>query len=369
MSKRGENIYKRKDGRWEGRYIRNRRLDGSIHYGYVYASTYKEVKHKLIPLKQEKKSVSRSCDGGSQSLCSWLRTWLHQRRNEVKTSTFSTYKYKLQKYVIPKIGEIELSELTSQTIQELVDSWQHESNLAPTTITSTFHILQNALSTAFKQGILLMDICEDIVLPKKIKKVIRALSQKEQIKLEKEAQCSINGLPILLSLYTGLRIGEISALTWEDIDFNNQVLHVQNTYQRVQTTMTGKKTQLLLSDAKSTASHRMIPLSKKLFSMLVIEKEKSQSTFIISCNNRPMEPRLINYHFKKIVKKAGLKDIHFHQLRHTFATRCMEITGDVASISSLLGHSSAKTTLDVYVDSFDKQRRRIISDMEKLIKV
>lgn len=366
MSRRGENIYKRRDGRWEGRYIRNRRMDGSIHYGYVYARTYKEVREKLLPLKQEI-NYSRSVSIEKSSVYDWLKTWLDKRKHQLKLSTFSTYQYKLQKYVLPVIGKMELAELTKSTIQNLVDTWKNEYMLSASTINSTFQILHKALSVAFKNGYLLVDICEDINLPKKKKKWIRALSQEDQARLEKIALSDSFGLPIMISLYTGLRIGEVSALSWNDIDFDNKVLYVENTYQRIQTSKKNRKTMLIMTDAKSTASQRTVPLTKKLIKLLKREKAKKVGNFLCNCNNRPMEPRLINYHFKSILKKAGLDNIHFHQLRHTFATRCMEANGDIVSISLLLGHSSAKTTMDIYVDSLDKQRRKIISDMENLV--
>lgn len=366
MSRRGENIYKRKDGRWEGRYIKDRRPGGSIHYGYIYAKTYKEVRVKLLPLKQENPYVKRTVDG--QSVKQWLNRWLNEQRDGLKPSTFSTYHYKLRKYVLPQIGYLTLGEMTSEHLQQVVDHWKEECGLSAATMINVFRILQNALTSAYKKGYTSKDICDEVVLPKKKKQRIRALSQEEQRTLEQEASTDAYGLPALLSLHTGLRIGEVAALTWENVDLTRQLLYVQQTYQRISTSLeTEKKTMLLLSEAKTTSSQRMIPLSSKMVQLLKKAKEKKQGPFLFMRNDRPMEPRLINYHFKKIVEKAKLFNVHFHQLRHTFATRCMEVNGDIASISSLLGHSSAKTTLDVYVDSLDKQRKKIISDMEGLL--
>lgn len=370
MSRRGENIYKRKDGRWEGRYIRDYRSDGSIHYGYVYAYTYKEVRNALLPLKQKGASNKSGSTLSIPTMTVWLREWLLGRKEELKPSTYATYQYKLQRYVVPYIGDKELTEFTEETVRSLVAAWQKEYELSASTIKSVFQVLQKALSAAFKKGYLLEDICENIVLPKQKNKKIRALSPKEQAQLEKTADRDIAGLPTLIALHTGLRIGEISALTWDNIDLENRKLYVQNTYQRIPSSdQEGKKTSLVLGETKTMSSQRCIPLSRKLVRALKKWRKNSQSHYLFTSNGRPAEPRLLSYHFKRIAKKAALVNIHFHQLRHTFATRCMEAQADIVSVSTLLGHASAKTTLDIYVDSMFEQREKVINNMEQLLAV
>ncbi|MFR3685771.1 MAG: tyrosine-type recombinase/integrase [Enterococcus sp.] len=368
MSRRGENIYKRKDGRWEGRYIRDYRSDGSIHYGYVYAYTYKEVRKALLPLKLKEVSVKKSSALTIPTMTVWLKEWLHARKEELKPSTYATYQYKLQRYVLPFIVGKELTEFTEESVRSLITTWQEEYKLSASTIKSIFQVLQKALVAAFKKGYLLEDICENIVLPKKKNQRIHALSPKEQTQLEKTASKDTVGLPILIALRTGLRIGEISALTWDNIDIENRKLYVQNTYQRIPSSdEEGKKTSLLLGETKTASSQRCIPLSRKLVRTLKKWKKTSRSHYLFTSNNHPMEPRLLSYHFKRVAKKAALDHIHFHQLRHTFATRCIEAKADIVSVSTLLGHASAKTTLDIYVDSMFEQREKIIDNMEKLL--
>lgn len=367
MSRRGENIYKRKDGRWEGRYIRGYRSDGTIHYGYIYAYTYKEVRQALLPLKQTEPSRKKQRSLMDPTIASWTTDWLAFRKEELKPSTYATYQYKIQRYVLPHIGGKRLSECTNDTIRELIVRWKEDDQLSASTIKSIFQVVNRALGSAHKKGYLLEDICDRIVLPKVKRTKINALSSSEQRRLEKAANKAPEGLPTLLALHTGLRIGEIAALTWENIDFSKRKLYVESTYQRVQLpSANGRKTSLVLGETKTSASQRCVPLSSKLIRLL--KKWKAQhlgESHLFTKNGRPAEPRLLGYHFQQIAKKAAIGRVHFHQLRHTFATRCMEVQGDIASISSLLGHSSAKTTLDIYVDSLFEQREQLIAKMEQ----
>lgn len=368
MSRRGENIYKRKDGRWEGRYIRGYRSNGSVHYGYVYAYSYAEVRKALLPFKQAETTLKKDSSIIVPTLAVWLKKWLDIRKEELKPSTYATYQYKLERYVLPFIGNTVLSEFTEETIRSLITIWQNEYELSASTMKSIFQILQKALKSAFKKGYLIEDICENITLPKRKTQRIHALTSNEQVKLERAASKDSAGLPTLIALHTGLRIGEISALTWDEIDLDKRRLYVHNTYQRIPSPdKEGRKTTLILGETKTISSQRCIPLSKMLVRALSKWKQKSNSNYLFVNKNRPMEPRLLSYHFKRIATKAGLSHLHFHQLRHTFATRCIEVQADIVSVSTLLGHASAKTTLDIYVDSMFEQREKIIANMEKLL--
>ena len=152
------------------------------------------------------------------------------------------------------------------------------------------------------------------------------------------------GIPTLLALYSGMRIGEIAALKWTDIDFESNLIVVNDTYQRIPTIALNRRTQLVLTDSKTEASVRMIPMSRTLKKLLLSHRKKSKGTFVFSTNGQPCEPRLLTYHFHRIRQKAELPAVHFHQLRHTFATRCLEVNRDIPSVSALLGHASTQMT-------------------------
>lgn len=366
MSRRGENIYKRKDGRWEGRYIKGRKADGTLQYGYIYRKSYKEVQALLL-VKKSKYQGFRMQQGVYTGTCSqWFQTWLLQEvKDSVKLSTFASYQHKLQTYILPELDGLVLNQLTTKKLQTMVEEWKKQ--LSVNTILVLYRILDKGLNAAVAYGYLLVNPCLGIVLPKHKPAAIRALSLTEQRQLEQAANLDIQGLPALLALYTGLRVGELAALQWAHIDFDAQLIRVSHTYQRLPLANGEGKTQLVYSPAKTANSVRIIPFSNKVKRWLLAWQETQTGIYIFSKNEKPMEPRLITYHFRKLVHAAGLEVVHFHQLRHTFATRCMEAKGDVAAISALLGHASAKTTLDVYTDALLDQRREVVAAMEAAV--
>ena len=364
--RRGENIYKRKDGRWEGRYKKGYKANGKIKYGYIYGKTFTEVRLSLYSLKVQYYTQQEIHGNACIPLVEWGQAWLLAIHKEVKPSTNSSYRYKLEKYVFPYIGEVFLNEITLETGKQLIQWWQ-EKGLQPTTMQVILRITNKCLNYAKKEQKIKENPFLELKLPKVKAKPIRALTKKEQTKLEKAAlkEKKHRGLPTYLALNTGLRIGEISALRWSDIDFERNLIHVVHTYQRIPLSLKDKKTQLMLGPTKSDSGIRSIPMTKALAKELLKLCKKSKSSFVFSTKNDPMEPRLLTYHFHRIRKKCGLEEIHFHQLRHSFATRCLEVQSDILSVSAMLGHASTKLTLDTYADSMMEQRIEVIYRMER----
>lgn len=365
--RKGENIYLRKDGRWEGRYSKGRKLNGKIKYGYIYGKTYTEVKQKLYPLKIHYQTVQEIRGISNETFEEWAMYWLGEEQRMVKPSTYSSYYYKLTKYVLPLLKKIPLNELTKERGRMIQRELQQK--LSKSTIQVVFRILNKCLNYAKKCGRIIDNPFSEIHLPKNKKNKVKALTHFEQNQLMKIAQKEKNGggVPTLLALYSGMRIGEIAALKWEDIDFDSNLIHVNSTYQRIGTPSYSKKTQLVFTEAKTESSIRIIPMGKKLRKLLLEQLKRKRGIFVFSTNGNPCEPRLLTYHFHAIRKKAGLSNIHFHQLRHTFATRCLEAKGDVSSISTLLGHASTQMTLDIYANTLLEQRIKVIEKMEKCI--
>ncbi|MEI5990595.1 hypothetical protein A5881_002100 [Enterococcus termitis] len=370
MSKKGENIYKRKDSRWEGRYIKNRTPDGKIQYGYIYGKKYAEVKERLVVLKAKyagKQTCKQTYYGDfSDWVLHWKEVYL---KKIVKPTTFSIYSGIINNYLLPYFNKKRLTKIDSINIQEFIE-YLESLALSAGYIRNVFHILKTCLCEAEKKGFINQNPCIGTTLPKIKAKPVQALTIKEQRKLELAAFQSKSCSPVILALYSGMRIGEISGLKWNDIDFDEETIHVQRTVYRISKPTVGnenKKTQLIEGSPKTESSRRIIPLSQNLKKYLLDKKKEKNCDYVVADNGKLIEPRLINYRFKRMLHIAGLKNIHFHSLRHTFATRCLENGADITSLSRLLGHTSVKMTLDTYTDSMLENRRAAISAVDYLL--
>lgn len=366
--RRGENIYWRKDQRWEGRYCKGKKENGKTKYGSVYGKTLAEVREKLYPLKVKYQLILKNQGKVTMSVYEWGHLWLAEAQETIKESTYANYEYKLTRYVLSVLGDCALNELDEASGEKLLDSLKQQ-QLSPSTIQSVFRITKQCINAAIRKKLLKENPFTQISLPKLVKKKHQVLTKREQKSLETAALAEKKGkgLPILLALHAGLRIGEIAALSWQDVDFDNNVLHVQGTFQRIIGVFNGKKTQLIHSSSKTETSTRTIPMSQTLRRALSQQKKEATGEFVVSRKQQPVEPRLITYHFHKIREKVQLEATNFHQLRHTFATRCLESQGDIVSVSALMGHSSTQMTLDTYAASMIEQRIHVVNQMEKFI--
>jgi len=361
MSRRGENIYKRKDGRWEGRYIKGRKLDGSIHYGYTYGRKYNEVKQQLTRIKAQlsyyQEQTIYSYTGTVQE---WVTYWLENFvLPTVKLSTYVSYKSKLNVHVLPQLGDIKLTELKKEDVQAFTG--QLETKLSGTSVHVVLRVFRTCLYVAKEKELIAENPAEMLRLPKIGKKSSKALSTHEQKRLKQVAYSMTNGLAVLIALETGMRIGEISGLKWSDIDWERREIHVKRTLQRL--TDNNGKSQIVEGLPKTLSSSRVIPLSKRLYHLLWQQTHSCDNAYILSNKEKSVEPRVIRYQFKQMSEAAGLSDVTFHTLRHTFATRCLEAGVNIATISALLGHRSIKMTLDVYTHSLLSEEREAINQV------
>ena len=363
---KGENIYYRKDGRWEGRYAIGRKSNGRLKYGYVYGKTYQIVREKLIPLKQQSERMIELYGRSLMTYSEWIIQWKKEIQRSIKISTFSDYCYKLSRYLLPQLGTIPLYQVNSERIQEVIDLFIEE-RLSPSSIQIIICLLKKTLNDAKKQGLLYKNPCDAVQLPKRNVQKVRALTIEQQRSLLEVADKSKDdkSQAVVLALNTGMRIGEIAALRWENIDFNRGIISINQTCNRIQSL--GKQKTMVNYDAvKSAASHRIVPMNQKVRELLEGLKDKHSSEFVFSTGSKGCEPRVLTYHFHQLRKEARLENIHFHQLRHTFATRCLEAKVGIASVSALLGHSSTKMTLDVYSDSMLEERITAVYAIEEL---
>ena len=318
----------------------------------------------LYPLKIHYKTLQQVQGDSAENFEEWMHEWIEEVQEDVKPSTLSSYYYKLTKYILPMIKDISLNEISLETGKIILKNLQEK--LANSTIQVIFRILNKCLNHARKMGKILSNPFSELKLPKAKRSKVRALTLAEQKRIMQTAgkERRWYGLPAILALHSGMRIGEIAALKWSDIDFETNLIRVSHTYQRIKVK---HKTQLIFADSKTEASVRVIPMGSALKKLLTKHRKYSKTEFVFSTNGHPCEPRLLTHHFHKICSKANVPKIHFHQLRHTFATRCLEAKTDISSVSALLGHASTQMTLDTYVDTMLEQRYQVIGEMEKLI--
>lgn len=343
MARRGENIYKRKDGRYEGRYIKYYDISGKAVYGYIYSRSYSEVKELLAKCKTEKTSRQSK----NTLLSAWLDSWL-KSQGTLKPTTRQIYKSHIDNYINPNLGKIPLKKLNGDILQGFVNNL----NLSASTVKNIFSILKSALSFAEDNG-LILNIWDKVKIPKKDKSIVQVLTVNEQKELENVLTSPID-IGIWICLYTGLRIGEVCALKWVDINFETSTLTVNGTQARTENGVE-------IIAPKSKSSKREIPIPVILLNKL---KEIPQTCeYVLSKNNKPAQIRTYRRHFKKLLQKANLPDIKYHALRHTFSTRALEVGMDYKTLSEILGHSSVGITLDLYAHSLKEHKKK---EMNKL---
>ena len=349
MARRGENIYKRKDGRYEGRYIKKYSKEKKPVYGYVYDRTYLGVKKKLNKCKAESDVKPRHTD---IILSDWILNWIDAKHG-IKDSTRQLYERHINNHIIPALGKIKLKNLNTDILQVFINSL----NLSASTVKLIFNILKSSLKNAEDSGII-SNIWSKVKLPKLQKTDIQILTIKEQYELEKVLN-SKNDIGILICLYTGLRIGELCSLRWRDIDFDNSLMHITGTQSRID----GK---LVITTPKSKSSVRTIPIPDCLLKKL--KECGKDNDFIISNNGNAVDIRTYRRQFKKKLIEAGLPDIKYHALRHTFSSRALEVGMDYKTLSEILGHASVSITMDIYVHSLDEHKKRQINKLNTLYK-
>lgn len=339
------NIYSRKDGRYEIRYHYGYKEDGTSNYKSVYGSSEEEVKENYIKKQEELFNNNDLLIFDKSYLGYDINLWLNNSKIKNKKSTYSNYQYTVKSRIIPKFAKIKKKTISLDIINKFTADLLSE-GLAEKSVKDILIILQQILKTG--------DINIKIPMPKVPKTEIQILSKKEQTKLEKELLNNFNetAFGIYFCLYTGLRIGELCALKWDNIDLNNKKIYVKKTLVRIQNPVVDakKKTIVIIDEPKSSSSIREIPLPDFIIPMLKkLSKNTTSETFLISGTNKYIETRTYFNKYKKILSSIDLDSYNFHALRHTFATRCIENGCDPKTLSEILGHSSVKITLERYV--------------------
>ncbi|MCL1792354.1 MAG: site-specific integrase [Oscillospiraceae bacterium] len=377
MPKTGRNIYKRKDGRWEGRYIKERNGNGKIVYGSVYGKTCTEIKQKLSVFvfgKFMPSPLVAETENQNLTFADVTSKWLSAISLKVKPSTFAEYKNILNLHIIPLLGKRKMQGLSAKEIgcfsKEKLENGRTDGNggLSAKTVSDMLSIIKAIFFFAEKEKIINGGFV--ITYPKNQQKSMRVLSRQEQTSLENILKdgIDIHKLGILLCLYTGIRIGELCALQWKDISSGYDVLSVRQTLQRIKNINgDGTKTKIIIDIPKSQRSTRDVPIPKFLSPYLRNFVCESNEYFLNTPKSIFTEPRTMQNHFAKNLKAANIAGANFHCLRHSFATRCIEAGVDIKSLSEMLGHANVNITLNCYVHSSFEQKREGMNKLEQYI--
>lgn len=303
----------------------------------------------------------------------WLSEWLeHYVKPTAKIRTYERYR-ELTVHIVRKIGEFEINDLTPIYLQKFVTDLLQNGNLktgkelSPNTVNAIISVMQNSLKTAFTIGLTDTYSADKIKRPNLTEKAIGCFSLSEQKSIE---TAILNGkkpklIGVILCLYTGLRIGELLALEWGDIDFVKGVISVSKSchyghnkngdYERV------------IDTPKTSHSARIIPIPKQLVPLLKKHRKACASEYVISDNGKAVAVRSYQRSFELLQKKLNISRRGFHALRHTFATRAIECGMDVKTLSEILGHKNPTITLNRYAHSLLEHKTEMMNRIGKLL--
>jgi integrase len=296
----------------------------------------------------------------SNTVGKWIPFWLETyKRPVIKVSTLERHYKSFELYIKPNFGKMKCSAVTSDMVQLLYNDMFNR-GLSESSIKKVHFVFRPALERAARKGMIKINPCDDVVIPKTAKKETAALTVNEQGEFENALPCTVYGDLLRFALYTGLRVGEVSALTWKDVDLYERILTVNKTVYRV-------KGRMMITTPKTAKSVRIVTMGETAVNILLNRFEgRSVNELIFPSANGT----LLNYHnirrvYKRVLEKADLpNDFTIHSTRHTYATRLIKRGADVKTVSELLGHASVKFTHDIYNHVFHEAKHEAVALLE-----
>lgn len=357
MPRKGENIYKRKDGRWEARYIHHYE-NGKAKYKSVYGFSYAEAKAKRQAELSKPDNMRVSAVKQLATINEIGVLWLKDRKAKVKESTFARYIRITNNYVIAPFENCRLNKINSNQVSDYFDKLS--SSLSDKTVAD----IRCVFTSIWKYGRENGYPCCDLKLSKQktnrsTKISILPPDSKSKFEAVLFKYNNLVSLGIVFTLFTGVRIGELCGLQWGDIDFENGYVHICRTVERISNSEPDEpnKTKVIKSEPKTDNSKRIIPLPDFLVGYLR-EFKLNDEIYILTANTKHTEPHTYYSRYKNFLRKHDLGDYTFHELRHTFATECVEKGFDIKSLSEILGHADVSTTMNLYVHPTLQMKKR-----------
>ena len=351
------NIRKRKDGRWEGRCTVGRDpKTGKQIFKNVLGKTQSEVKAKLEKAIQESRGLD-IVKAQSFTVGQWLDVWFeYYAKVKVRPSSHKTYQGYIKNHIKPRIGNIPLTKLATLDLQVMyqelltkgrvdrIESQHQPKGLSAKTVRNLNQIISSAMKLAIQQKLISSNSADGCALPKIEHKEMKTLSSDQLAAFLNEAKRSGTFELYYIDLATGLRRGELLGLKWQDIDLDNGVIHVRRQVGRIN----GKVQEAPL---KTKNAYRNISIGADAVSILREKKKQDggRSAYVFpSPTGGPMSPDSVLHMLHRVLERAGLPELRFHDLRHTFATLALQNGVDIKTVSGMLGHFSAGFTLDTY---------------------
>lgn len=304
----------------------------------------------------------------------WIYKWLLEKKDYIKESTYANYSNGIFNHIIPNLGDIDLKDISHKRIQDFLvylsktGKKNGKGGLSEKTIKDITIIIKGSLRKAINEE-KIRHFELSFIYPKNNRESkIYILSKNEQKKITDYVLKNLNNknIGLLISLYLGLRIGELCSLKWKDIDFRKNILYVNKTIQRVYIKDKDINiSKVIITTPKTKNANREIPINKDFLEILKIIKTENND-YIISGTSKCLEPRTYRKHFNTVLKKLKIKRFNFHSLRHTFATNCISLGIDYKTVSELLGHSNINITLNLYVHPRLSQKRKCINKVCKV---
>ena len=369
------NIRKRKDGRWEGRYTAGHDPEtGKPIYKNVLGRTRAEAKTKLKAAIEETKNLDVT-KAGKYTVGAWMDEWFENyAKVKVRPSSHQTYRGYIDNHIKPNIGKVPLEKLTSLELQKLykkllnsgridrVESKYQAKGLSPKTVRNIHQIIASAMKLAKEQRLIVADPTEGCALPKLEHREMKTLPVEQLASFLREAKDSGVFEMYYIELATGLRRGELLGLKWEDIDFEHGNLRVKRQIARI-------NGEVVEAPLKTKNAYRTLPLAEDTIAVLKQQKKKVGSSHWVfpSPTGGPISPDSVLHMLHRVLKRAGLPRVRFHDLRHTFATLALQNGVDIKTVSGILGHFSAGFTLDTYAHVTTAAQKEAARTMEKVL--